>query len=166
MSHFASLLNRPEYIHALINHFPLVGMFVAMVALLLSLLARSRLATILGLALLSVLALSAWPVSYFGEEGYDRVLSLSDDPGQAYLRYHRQLAERWVFLYYIAAGVAALGVALAWKWPRTLLPFAILSLLLAAGSLTAGIYIAHVGGDIRHREFRSGPPPAVPSEDP
>ncbi len=165
MEKLSSLLNRPEYIHAAINHFPLIGVLVAMIALLLTLLARLRLGTVLCLALLAVLALSVWPVTYFGEAGYDRVLSMSDDPGQAFLRYHMHLADRWVFLYYVTAGVAALGVGLSWKWPNTLLPLSILSLVLAAASLTAGIYIAQAGGEIRHREFRTGPPPVVPADD-
>jgi hypothetical protein len=40
--------------------------------------------------------------------------------------------------------------------------FALLTILLAVASLIAGIFIAHSGGEIRHREFRSGPPPEVP----
>ena len=165
MQQLSSLLNRPEYIHAAINHFPLIGMFVAMIALLLSIIARARLGTVLALGLLAVLALTIWPVTYFGEAGYDRVLSMSDDPGQAFLKYHQHLADRWVWLYYVTAGVAALGVGLNWKWPKTLLPVSILSLVLAAASLTAGIYIAHAGGEIRHREFRTEPPPNVPAEE-
>jgi hypothetical protein len=41
-------------------------------------------------------------------------------------------------------------------------PSSILALVLAAASLTAGIVIAKAGGPIRHREFRSGPPPESP----
>lgn len=165
MQKLESLLDRPEYIHVAINHFPLIGLFVAMLTLLLAMAARNRVATLLGLGLLAALALSVWPVTYFGEAGYDRVLSMADDPGQAYLRYHMHLADRWVFLYYITAGVALLAIALNWKWPRTLLPLSILSLVLAASSLTAGIYIAQAGGQIRHREFRTGPPPALPADE-
>ena len=67
--------------------------------------------------------------------------------------------------FYVTAGVAALGCFLAWKWPRTLVYSSVLALVLAAGSLSAGIFIAKAGGQIRHREFRSGPPPVVPKSD-
>jgi hypothetical protein len=156
-----SLLNQPEYVHTAINHFPLIGLLVAWVSLLIALAVRNRGAVLIGLALLGVLSLSIWPVAYFGNAGYDRVLSMSDDPGQAFLRYHEALANRWMFLFYITAGVSALGFGLAWKWPRVLTPFAVVALLLAAGSLVAGIAIARAGGQIRHREFRHGPPPGV-----
>ena len=158
----ASLLDRPEYVHAAINHFPLVGLFVATVSLGGALALKNRAATFVALGLLGLLAVSAWIVSYFGEEGYDRVLSMADDPGQAFLRYHRLLADRWVFLFYVCAGFAVLAIGFGWKWPRLLNVFALLTIVLAISSLTAGIFIAHSGGEIRHREFRSGPPPDVP----
>jgi hypothetical protein len=37
-------------------------------------------------------------------------------------------------------------------------------MLLAAASLGAGFYIAHAGGKVRHREFRTVPPPKAESE--
>jgi len=158
----ASLLDRPEYVHVTINHFPLVGLFVAMISLGSALALKNRSATFIALGLVGLMALSASIVSYFGEEGYDRVLSMADENGQAFLRYHQHLAYRWVFLFYICFAFAALGFGLGWKWPRLLTPLALLTLLLGAGSLVAGIFIARSGGEIRHREFRSGPPPEVP----
>lgn len=156
------LFKQPEYLHVVLNHFPLVGLVVSVLALCAALAARSRAATLIGLALVAATALSAWPVSASGEAGFDRVLSMADDDGQAFLRYHQQLAERWVFLYYITAGVAALGFVLSFKWPRVLTLLSFITVLLALGSLCAGLFIARAGGEVRHREFRSGPPPQVP----
>ena len=90
MESSSSLLNRPEYIHVAINHFPLIGLFVAMLALLAGLLFRARAVTLTGLALVCLLALSIWPVYAYGEAGYDRVLSMSDEPGEAFLKYHAE----------------------------------------------------------------------------
>ena len=164
MAAFSNLLNRPEYVHAAINHFPLIGLLTGLLALLSGLIIRSRPVLRTALVLVSLMALTVWPVTYFGEAGYDRVLSMSDEPGEAFLKYHMALADRWVFLYYITAVAAAAACAASWKWPRVLLPGAILALLLGLASLSAGIAIAKAGGEIRHREFRSGPPPKVPEE--
>jgi hypothetical protein len=153
------MLEQPEYVHVLINHFPLIGLLVAMVALVVGLVIRNRPAVRIGLVLVGLLALSAWPVYHYGEEGYDRVLSMADEAGAKYLAYHQQLAERWIFLYLITAGVAGLGVALGWKWPNSLPWFAAAALVLAAASLSAGIVIAKAGGAVRHREFRQSLPP-------
>ena len=161
MERFSTLFNQPEYVHDAINHFPLIGLLVAMVALLAGLVTRNLVAARIGLALVGLLSLSVWPVYEYGQAGYDRVLSMSDENGQAYLRYHADLAEHWVFFYYVTAGMAALGFGLAWKWPQLLVPSSIAALILAAVSLAFGIVIAHAGGQIRHREFRHGPPPVV-----
>ncbi len=155
----SAMLQQPEYVHVILNHFPLIGLLVAMLALVVALITRNRTAILIGLALVGLLALTAWPVSEFGEEGYDRVLSMSDDAGGKFLQHHRALAERWVFLYYVTAGIAGLGFVLAWKWPRTLVLSSILALVLAAASLAAGVVIAKAGGYVRHSEFRPDPPP-------
>jgi hypothetical protein len=164
MEKLPSLLNRPEYVHATINHFPLIGLLVGMLALATGLVIKQRSVILTGLALVCVMALSVWPVFSFGEAGFDRVLSMSDEPGELFLKYHAAMAHRWVFLYYVTAGVAALGFGLSWKWPRVLIPGSVVALLLGIASLTAGINIAQAGGEVRHREFRSGPPPKVPEE--
>jgi hypothetical protein len=159
-----SSLDQPEYVHVVINHLPLGGLAVAMLALVIALATRVRAAIFIGLGLLGLMALSAWPVYHYGQAGYDRVLSMADEPGQKYLAYHQELAERWVFLYFITAGVAALGCAVGWKWPRTVVLSSVLALVFAGASLASGIVIAKAGGAIRHREFRSGAPPKVAPE--
>ena len=164
MASLSELLNRPEYVHAAINHFPLIGLFTALLVLIVGLAARNRPILLTGLGLAGVMALSYWPVAHFGEAGFDRVLSMADEPGEAFLKYHEHLADRWAFLYYLTAGAAAVGFGTSWKWPRVLVPAAIVVVLLGIGSLSAGIAIAKAGGEIRHREFRSGPPPKVPDD--
>ncbi len=161
MSTISRLLQQPEYLHAALNHFPLIGLFVAILAAIAGLVTRSKAATFIGLGLLAATSLSIWPVVELGEGGFDRVLAMADDPGQAYLKYHAQIAHQWAFLYYITLGLSVLTMLLAWKWPRVLLPGSILAVLVAIGSLVAGIYIAQAGGEIRHREFRFGPAPQV-----
>jgi hypothetical protein len=164
MGELSSLLNRPEYIHTAINHFPLIGLLVAMLALGTGLVTRNRPVVLTGMGLVAVLALSIWPVYAYGEAGYDRVLSMADEAGDGFLKYHAHLAHRWAVLYYLTAIVAGVGFGLSWKWSRVLTPTAIAALALGSASLCVGIVIAHAGGEIRHREFRSGPPPPVPEE--
>ncbi len=164
MEQLSNLLNRPEYVHVAINHFPLVGLLVALLSLAIGLITRNRPILFTGLGLVFFMALSVWPVSYFGGAGFDRVLSMSDEPGEAFLKYHAHLADRWAFLFYVTAVVAALGFGLSWKWPRLLIPAAVGALLLGIASFSAGLAIAKAGGEIRHREFRSGPAPKVPED--
>lgn len=161
MHNLLEALKEPEYVHVLLNHLPLAGLFAALFSLVGALVLRNRPAVLAGMALVSLFSLSAWPVAEFGEEGFDRVLSMTDDDGAAYLKHHRDLADRWVFLFYLTAGAGALGLVASWKWPKALRPAAAVVALLAASSLVAGGVIAEAGGKVRHREFRFGPPPAV-----
>lgn len=161
MSAFLKGLQQPEYVHVLLNHLPLAGLFAAVLSLLVALVARNRTSMLIALGLVALFSLTAWPVSEYGQDGYDRVLAMSDDDGAAYLARHRELAERWVFLYYVTAAAAVAAVVVGMKWPRFIGVAAAVAGLLALGSLVAGAVIADCGGKIRHREFRFGPAPVA-----
>ncbi len=159
MSDFLTSLQEPEYVHVLLNHLPMTGLLAALLSLAVGIVVRKRPVLFVGLALVSLFSLSAWPVSEYGEGGYDRVLAMSDDEGQAYLKRHRDLADNWEFLFYVAAGAGAVAMVAGWRWPRSLWAASLGVALLGASSLVAGAVIAECGGKIRHREFRHGPPP-------
>ena len=106
------------------------------------------------MGMVSLFALSAWPVSEYGEGGYDRVYSMADDAGDAYLKQHRELAERWTWLFYVTAATGLIGIVAGWKWPKSLWVTASAVVVLATVSLVAGAVIAEYGGKVRHPEFR------------
>jgi len=60
--------------------------------------------------------------------------------------------------------VAATAIVLPRKFPKTAMPLIASTVLLTIASLAAGCYIAYAGGKIRHREFRTEPPPPKPVE--
>ncbi|HEX8281572.1 MAG TPA: hypothetical protein VF551_09350 [Chthoniobacterales bacterium] len=152
-------LRQPEYVHTLLNPLPIYGLILATVGLVVALLMRSRPAQITALLLVLISALAAWPAIYFGERAYDHVLTLADPDGRAWLEAHADRAERLAYLFYALAATAALALLLPRKWPALAMPLAIATLLLALVSLGAGASIAYAGGKIRHREFRTVPPP-------
>jgi len=160
MEGFLKAIQQPEYVHVLLNHLPLTGLFIAVVFLLVAWVVNHRTSLLIALALVGLLSLSVWPVAEFGDEAYDRVLSMADDAGGQYLRHHAQLADRWLFLYYITAAAAAVAWIVGWKKPKVLHLAGGVVAVLAVASLAAGAVIAEAGGKIRHREFRYGPPPS------
>lgn len=157
-------LSQPEYIHVLINPLPVYGLMIAVAGLVIGLIQRSRSTQIAMLILICLCGLIAWPVVHYGEEGYDRVLSMSDDQGQAWLKVHEHRADQLVWTFYLLAGLAAVAIFVPLKWPRTATSFGLVTLLCSLLVLGCGAYIAHAGGKIRHREFRNGPAPSVPPE--
>ncbi|MEY2485519.1 MAG: hypothetical protein QOH39_1167 [Verrucomicrobiota bacterium] len=150
---------QPEYLHVLINPLPIYGLAVGLIGLLIALFLRSRSAQIATLAIVFLSALSAWPVFELGEQSYDRVLSMADEDGRAWLEAHQHRADRLIYFFYALAIVSAVAIALPLKLPKSGLILALLTLFLGLCVLGMGGYIAYAGGKIRHREFRNVPPP-------
>jgi hypothetical protein len=157
-------LQQPEYVHTLLNPLPVYGLSLATLGLIFAVIYKSRPAQVLALALIVISAAAAWPVARFGERAFDQVLTLADDDGRAWLEAHADRAEQLLYVFYSLAALAAAAIFLPRKWPRTAFPLAIATLLLALISLGAGASIAYAGGKIRHREFRTVPPPEKKTE--
>jgi len=158
-------LSQPEYIHTLLNPIPIYGLTMGIIGLIIALFLRSRPAQIATLALILLSGAIVWPVVHYGEAGYDRVLSMADDPGQAWLKVHAHRADEFAWAFYVLAALSAIAIFAPLKWPRAATALAIVTLVFSLGALAAGGYVAHAGGKIRHREFRNGPPPPVPAEE-
>jgi hypothetical protein len=152
-------LRQPEYIHVLINPLPIYGLLMGWIGLVIALLLKSRHAQVATLALVLISSVLAWPVYEFGEQGYDRVQSMTDADGQAWLDEHKDRAEDLIYIFYAIAVLSAIAIAAPIKWPKSSMPLVIAVILLGAVTLGTGGYIAYAGGKIRHREFRNEPPP-------
>jgi hypothetical protein len=161
-----ALQRQPEYVHVLINPLPIYGLAMGWIGLIIALFLRSRPAQLATLALVLISAVSAWPAYEFGEEGYDRVLSMTDDDGRAWLDEHQRRADQLIYFFYALAGLSAVAIAVPIKWPRTSTSLVITTILLGVVVLGMSGYIAYAGGKIRHKEFRTEPPPKKTAEGP
>jgi hypothetical protein len=93
-------LRQPEYVHVLLNPLPVYGLLMGWIALLVAILLRSRAAKIAALSIVLISSASAWPVYEFGEQGYDRVLAMTDDHGHACLDRNMHRADQLVSYFY------------------------------------------------------------------
>lgn len=152
-------LRQPEYVHVLLNPLPVYGSLIAWIGLLIAFFSKSHRAQIATLVLVLVCSLSAWPVYELGQQGYDRVLSMTDEDGERWLDEHQDRAEDLIWMFYALAALSAIAIAAPIKWPKSSAPLVIAVIFLAAATLGAGGYIAYAGGKIRHREFRNEPAP-------
>jgi hypothetical protein len=157
-------LRQPEYVHVLLNPLPVYGLLISWIGLIAALISKSRRAQIVTLILVFITSISAWPVFEFGQDGYDRVLAMTDDDGHAWLDEHEARAEKLIYIFYALAVLSAAGIIVPLRWPRFAVPFALAVVLLGATALASGCYIAYAGGKIRHREFRNEPAPPIRSE--
>ena len=157
-------LRQPEYVHVLLNPLPVYGLLISWIALIAALISKSRRAHIVTLILIFITSISAWPVYEFGEEGYDRVLAMTDDDGHAWLDEHQARGQKLIYVFYALAVLSAAAIVVPLRWPKSSVPLALVVVLLGAVALGSGCYIAYAGGKIRHREFRNEPPPPIKSQ--
>ena len=106
-------LRQPEYVHVLLNPLPVYGLLISWIALIAALISKSRRAHIVTLILVFITSISAWPVFEFGEQGYDRVLAMTDDDGHAWLDEHQERAEKVIYIFY---ALATLSVTAISRW--------------------------------------------------
>lgn len=152
-------LRQPEYVHVLLNPLPVYGLLISWIGLVIAVVLKSRRAQVATLLLVFITSLSAWPVYEFGQQGYDRVLSMTDEDGERWLNEHQDRTEDLIWIFYALAVLSAAAIAVPIKWPKSSVLLAIAVILLATGALGCGSYIAYAGGKIRHREFRNEPAP-------
>jgi hypothetical protein len=152
-------LHQPEYIHVLLNPLPVYGLLLAWIGLIIGFILKSRRAQLAALMLVLISSVSAWPVYEFGQQAYDRVLSMADEDGQRWLDEHKDRAEDLIWIFYTLAVLSAIAIAAPVKWPKSSAPLALAVILVGAATLGTGGYIAYAGGRIRHREFRNEPAP-------
>ncbi len=163
MSHFFQHLSQPEYVHVLINPIPVYGLAVGVIALIVALFFHVRAALIPALVAVAFSAAMAWPVYSYGEKGYDRVYSMVNTEGDAWLNTHMHRAEKLIYVFYALAVLAIAAVVLPIKWRHSLVPLAVTTLIFALATLGVGGWIAYAGGKVRHPEFRSKDEPAPES---
>lgn len=165
MNHFFQHLSDPEYV--LINPIPVYGLAIGILTLIVGLFFRARVVHVPALIAIAFSGLMTWPLYEYGEKGYDRVYSMVNTEGDAWLSTHMHRAEKLIFVFYALAAWAAAAVLVPIKWPKLATSFAIATLLLGLVTLGGGGWIAYAGGKVRHPEFRSAnePPPEGPKKE-
>lgn len=158
ISLFLQHLKQPEYVHVLLNPLPVYGVATALLALVAALAARSRSAQMIGLLVLALLGPATWAAVEYGEKGYDRVYSMSNPDAQAWLEVHKERAGKSEGAFYLMslAAFAAWGAHL--KSHKLAKALTGLALILALISVNLAGWISQAGGQVRHSEFREGPP--------
>ena len=156
MELLGEFLQDPAYRHVVLNHFPITGLLVAWVVLVIGLVLRQRETSRVGLALVALTAGSALFVMSAGEAAYPAVYDALDGSGREWLDRHAELAGTWGRTLYLTLALAAAALAAGFWRPAWAGPAAVAAALAAAVSLAATAAIADAGGKVRHAAFRSG----------
>ena len=147
------ILNKPEYIHVVLNHLVIYGTILGALALAVSLILRSRTAQITALIVTLIAAASAYPVLVSGQRAYKTIRGLTDDAGAEALDEHMDRAEKTIGVFYLLALFALAGLVVPIKWPKTGLPLTATTLVLALVCFGLSLYIAQEGVEYGIRNF-------------
>ena len=157
------LLDDPAYLHVLFNHFPVIGLTMALVVLVTGVMFRQTTMLRVGLVLVALTAGSSLPVGCFGDDAYPAVFDQLDGDGRAWLDYHTSLAVTWLPVLYANGALAGIALGVGIMRPRLLRAAALLVTMVTLAGIGTAVGIAEAGGKIKHPEFRLDDPPVVES---
>ncbi len=157
------LLSDPAYRHVLLNHFPVIGLAMAFVVLVIGVVFRQTATLWVGLVLVALTAGMSLPVGIFGDDAYPAVFDRLDGDGRAWLDHHTHLADSWLPVLYSNAVLAVIALGVGILRPRFLLPAALVVALVTLAGVGTAVLIADAGGKVMHPEFRLIDPPVVES---
>lgn len=156
-------MDNAAHLHLLVNHFPIVGAFLAIPVLLLALLLRKERGLLLaGVLLLVVVAATGWASVRTGENAMELLDGQEDAKWattyqQANVAEHENRAETAMWFAYPAAVIGILVLAAAHVRPadnpigRVWIGVALLGAVATSGAMA---WAGNAGGVIMHREIR------------
>lgn len=158
-------MDNAAHLHLLVNHFPIIGAFLAVPMLVLALLLRKERGLLLAsVFLLAVVAVSGWLSIETGEEAMDMLDAQEGkkwfktyQEGEDALGEHEERAERSMYFAVPTALLGLIVLAMAHRRPpENALPRYWIGLVLAGAAATGGAmaYAGNAGGVIMHREIR------------
>jgi len=142
------------HVHLVLNHLPIYGTLMGLIALALALLWKSEGGRRIALILLLLCTAGAYFVFQSGQQAYEGGRIIADDPGQHWIDEHLSRAEKGIYVFYAAALLCLGGLFAGWRKSRWAVPLAIAASLASLAALGAAVWIADAGGKIRHREIR------------
>ncbi len=141
------------HLHLMINHFPIVGLFLATLVLFAGFLLKNKTMRQTALGIFIFNAFTAIG-SYLTGEGAEEILEKLSGINHELIHSHEEAAE-FFLIFSILTGLMALVVLyMEWKGLRFLRHAYIVLILLIGASIYAAVETGNIGGQIRHPEIR------------
>ena len=142
------------YIHIILNHFPIVGIIIGTLLLIIGMVFKNEGIRISGLGTIVFAALMAVVVDLTGDPAKEAVNSLPDVV-RSLINRHEDIASVGLFLMIPTGLIAGLTLYSLWKKEKSVRFLTIITLVLSLISCGAMGYAGRTGGQIRHTEFRN-----------
>lgn len=164
--------------HLLINHFPIIGLILGILVLLIGILAKSSVTRRVGLLLFLIAGITSFPSFKTGENAEHYLMentikgscgsgtgTCTCAPGSAekakhelheYIEEHEEAAETFMPFMWGIIALSALAMFLEWKKKSMALLASIVVLLLGVFAAYFAREVGNSGGEIMHTEIRKG----------
>ncbi len=142
------------YLHLAINHFPIVGVFIAAMLIAAGMVFKNQGVKISGLGTVVFAALTAI-VAYLTGDPAEHAVEGLPDVAKSLVSRHEDIAAVGMYLIIPAGLLAALTLYSIWKKEKSERFMLIITLVLTLVSSAAMVYVGRTGGQIRHSEFRN-----------
>jgi uncharacterized membrane protein len=141
-------------VHLALTHVPVILSITGLLMLIVSFFIRNTMLTKTSYFIIIIAGIAAIPVYFTGEET-EEVIERLPGVSESIISKHEDVA-KWAMISVVTAGIAALFAFFSFKWMAVARVSKVLVLVLglATGGLMA--QTAHLGGQIRHSEIRSG----------
>lgn len=148
-----------EHLHVLVNHFPIIGVFAAILTVLFALLAKARAPLLVGFGLTILFTAMTPVVMSTGEQAMTRfedgaLRPLTDEIGIHWIGVHADRAEWAAVALYACLVISVGGVLSMWKLPRWERTAGLGVATVGAVAVLLAAWAADAGGKVRHPEFR------------
>lgn len=141
-------------LHLALTHVPVILSFVGLIMLIVAFFIKNTTLTKTSYFVLLIAGIAAIPV-YFSGEGTEEAVENLPGVSDAIIESHEEVA-LLAMISIAAAGLVALAALFSARWQASAHIFKIVVLVLAITSGGLMVQTAHLGGQIRHTEIRSG----------
>jgi uncharacterized membrane protein len=140
--------------HLALTHVPVILSIVGLIMLVVAFFIKNTTFTKTSYIMLLVAGVAALPVFFTGE-GTEEAIENLPGVSEAIIERHEEVA-KLAMISIAAAGMVALAALFSSRWQTATRVFKVVMLLLAITSGGLMAQTAHLGGQIRHTEIRSG----------
>ena len=140
--------------HLALTHVPVILSLVGLIMLIVAFFIKNSTITKTSYILILIAGIAALPVFFTGE-GTEEVIENLPGVSEAVIERHEEVA-KLAMISIAAAGLLALAALFSFRWQITACIFKVIVLLLVITSGGLMAQTAHLGGQIRHTEIRSG----------
>jgi uncharacterized membrane protein len=141
-------------LHLALTHVPVILSLIGLMMLAVAFFVKNPILTKTSYVLILIAGITAIPVFFTGE-GTEETIENLPGVSEAVIERHEDVA-KLAMISIAAAGFAALAALFSFRWQIATRVFRLVVLLLAITSGVLMAQTAHLGGQIRHTEIRSG----------